>query len=350
MRADDKFSAALVYRLSSLGDVALVSGVLDYWFRKRGLRFVLMTKLRYAELFEHHPAVLEVVGIAGQDLRPGAMAAYFRNMAARFSGLGFIDLHGSMRSRLLGLLWRGPVRRCPKLSIQRRIFMHTHSPRVSASLCAVNVAQRYALALESTAPEARLLAPKIYLTLGEIEKAACRLGGIFGGSRVRPVALHPYATHSRKEWPAAHWQKLMSMLDREHIPWMAVGQGQRDFLPELAGDRRNLTNATSLRELCALLAQSALLITGDSGPMHLAAAVNLPVLALFGPTTREWGFYPTGARDRVLELSLPCRPCSLHGAGGGGRDCPCMRGITPEQVFAEAVRGTADCNIYRYPH
>jgi ADP-heptose:LPS heptosyltransferase len=345
MRSDNKFSAALVYRLSSLGDVTLVSGVLDYWLRRHDLRFVLMTGHRYAELFEHHPAVLEVVGVSAQDLRPCAIASYFQNVAARFAGLGFIDLHGSLRSRFLGLLWRGPVRRYPKLSVQRRIFMHTRSPRMSESLCAVNVAQRYALALEASAPEARLLASKIYLTLDEMEQAACRLDGIFGGSRARPVALHPYATHSRKAWPAEHWQKLMVMLDREHIPWMVVGQGKMDFLPEMDGDRRNLTNATSLRELCALLAQSALLITGDSGPMHLAAAVKLPVLALFGPTTREWGFYPTGTRDRVLELNLPCRPCSLHGAGGGGKDCLCMRGITPEQVFAEAVRGAAGYNI-----
>jgi ADP-heptose:LPS heptosyltransferase len=75
--------------------------------------------------------------------------------------------------------------------------------------------------------------------------------------------------------------------------------------------------------------------------MHLASAVDLPVLALFGPTTREWGFYPAGERDKVLELNLPCRPCSLHGARGNAKDCLCMRGIRPEEVFEEAVRSGA---------
>jgi ADP-heptose:LPS heptosyltransferase len=332
---ENNSSTWVVYRLSSLGDVTLLSGVLDYWLRTQNRHFVVITRPQYAELFKNHPAVDEVVGIAGQNLRPGAIVPCFKKIAARFSGLGFMDLHVTMRSRLLGLLWQGQVRRYPKFSIQRRIFVHTHSQTLSRQLCAVNIPQRYALAMEEVAPAAQLLAPKIYLTAEERADAQKRLREIFGVAAARrPVVLHPYATHSHKEWPARHWQKLIALLDKEKLPWLIVGQGKAGFLPETVGDKRNLSDATSLRELCSILEQSSLLVTGDSGPMHLASAVGLPLLAFFGPTTREWGFYPAGENARVLELALPCRPCSLHGLSSG-KDCLCIQGITPEMVFKE---------------
>ncbi|MBI4054966.1 MAG: hypothetical protein HY402_02410 [Elusimicrobia bacterium] len=93
----------------------------------------------------------------------------------------------------------------------------------------------------------------------------------------------------------------------------------------------------NLQDLVALLSLCQLLITNDSGPMHIAAGVGTPVLALFGPTTRELGFFPQGPRSRVLEATLACRPCSLH----GGRRCPeghflCMRLITVDEVSRAA--------------
>jgi len=75
-------------------------------------------------------------------------------------------------------------------------------------------------------------------------------------------------------------------------------------------------------------------VTNDTGPMHLAEALGVPVLAFFGPTVREFGFAPWRPESRVLEVTLNCRPCSLH----GGRVCPrkhfrCLRGITPRQAW-----------------
>jgi heptosyltransferase-2 len=71
------------------------------------------------------------------------------------------------------------------------------------------------------------------------------------------------------------------------------------------------------------------LVSNDTGLMHAATAMGTPVIALFGPTVRQFGFAPTGAEDRILEVdNLSCRPCSLH----GGSRCPrghfrCMLGL-----------------------
>ncbi len=72
--------------------------------------------------------------------------------------------------------------------------------------------------------------------------------------------------------------------------------------------------------------------------MHLACGVGTPVVALFGPTTRTWGFYPEGPKDVVLECDLPCRPCSLHGGKTCQRNLECMSNISPEDVLQALVR------------
>jgi ADP-heptose:LPS heptosyltransferase len=90
----------------------------------------------------------------------------------------------------------------------------------------------------------------------------------------------------------------------------------------------------SLEELPAVLERCALLVTGDSGPMHVAEAVGTPVVALFGPTTGHFGFRPFLPASRVVERALRCRPCHVH----GGDRCPlihhrCMNDISVLDVY-----------------
>ena len=96
----------------------------------------------------------------------------------------------------------------------------------------------------------------------------------------------------------------------------------------------NLVGKLSLRESALLIRHCQLLLTNDSAPLHLAVGVKTPVVAIFGPTVRDFGFYPYGKDDIVVEIDeLPCRPCGKH----GGQQCPeghfdCMRQITAAQV------------------
>jgi len=91
----------------------------------------------------------------------------------------------------------------------------------------------------------------------------------------------------------------------------------------------NLGGRTSLSELAYLYKKARFVITTDSGPMHLAAAVGTPVIALFGPTDpARTG--PYGEGHTIVREELPCSPCFL-------KKCPtkkCMKEILPEQVFA----------------
>jgi heptosyltransferase-2 len=93
----------------------------------------------------------------------------------------------------------------------------------------------------------------------------------------------------------------------------------------------------------AVLRRAAALVTGHTAAMHMATAVGTPLVALAGPTVRQFGYYPYNAvRATVLERDLPCRPC----ARDGGPECPlehhfCMREIPPEAVFTALARTLA---------
>lgn len=323
----------LVLRLSALGDVVLTTGVLAHWERRFAVRFSVLTKEAFAPVFAGHPAVDQVLSLDAPSLRPGALFPWFRNIAEQYSDWGLVDLHGTLRSRLLAALWKGPVLRYPKYSTARRLFLMSRGKLGQGKLLSASVPQRYALAMEDSPPPAEKLIPKIYLSSAERAAGISRISvlGCLPGKGI--VALHPYATYSRKAWPEEHWRSLVASLDRAGMPWVVVGRGR----PLFPGDGRDLTNGSNLRESCAILAACAVLVTGDSGPMHLAAAVGTPVLALFGPTTREWGFFPAGPHDVVLQQDLACRPCSLHGNKACPRDGECLRSIEPQDVLAQVL-------------
>lgn len=335
---DDLPREWLLFRLSSLGDVVLCTGLLRYLNKRCGWQFAVLTRPAFAPVFEHNPFVSGLILPEADQLKFPGSVGFFRQVAELHQGWGLLDLHRNLRSHLLRFLWRGPVRRYPKFTAERRSFLRTRDQELASFLRSRSVTQRYALAVLDEPPARRELLPEVYLTEGEKASAAMRIAAVSMQGPAPLAALHPFATHPRKAWPREYWLDLIKRLDGEGVNWVIVGQG--DALAP--GDARDLTGRTSLRELMAIMGEADLLITGDSGPMHLAAAVGTPVLAMFGPTTAEWGFFPAGENDTVLELPLECRPCSLHGASGSGEskscDGRCLSGIKPGTVLAEALR------------
>ncbi|WP_207264277.1 glycosyltransferase family 9 protein [Desulfovibrio sp. Huiquan2017] len=319
---------AVAFRLGHMGDVALTTGVLSHWRETSGAAFVFVTLESNLPLFANHPAIAGTVGLTRADLTDTGWLRKTGELARRYAGGTLIDLHDTLRSRILSLRWKGEVRRYPKFGLARRLFAWTRSDRLRTRLEALNVPQRYALALDPAAPPREAVRPRLYLTDAEKQAAARRLAPIACQGPV--IALHPYATHPAKQWPAENWLRLGALLDAAGMNWFIVG---RNETPLTRGHERDLTNATDLRETCGLLERADLLVTGDSGPMHLACAAGTPVVALFGPTAKAWGFYPSGPRDIVLEQPLPCRPCSLHGARQCARGFECMTETTPETVL-----------------
>jgi len=177
--------------------------------------------------------------------------------------------------------------------------------------------------------------------------AQLQKGDAAGGAGREWVALHAGAAYgSAKRWPAERFVPVVTSLVRERdLRVVFVGSG-----PERAGlaplieplqgafpDGRwgcDLIGATTIERLAAVLARCRLAIGNDSGPLHLASVLHVPLLALFGPTdprvTGPWG--PVAA---VLRRDVSCAPCLR-------RACPtdhsCMLGIGSDDVLREALR------------
>jgi heptosyltransferase-3 len=108
----------------------------------------------------------------------------------------------------------------------------------------------------------------------------------------------------------------------------------RAILARVARPVVDLSGQLSLKELGALLRRARLFIGVDSAPMHIAAAVGTPTVALFGPSGEaEWG--PWMVRSRILTSDHRCRPCGFDGCGGGKRS-ECLEVIPPMRALAAA--------------
>jgi heptosyltransferase-2 len=154
-----------------------------------------------------------------------------------------------------------------------------------------------------------------------------------------PLAgVHPGSAWATKRWLPERFAELCARLKADGLTPVLVGGPDDKALGESIAREcgaLNLVGQTGLEDLKALMGRLCVFVTNDSGPMHLAAAAGVPVVAIFGATTRELGFFPYGPGHRVVEAALACRPCGLHGA----RECPeghflCMRLLTVDQVHA----------------
>lgn len=332
----------VIFRLSSLGDVVLCTGVLLYWHRKYGYRFSIITKSSFASVFENHPAVDYVESLSLEDLTGAGYKKKCVELAQKYKERTLIDLHNNTRASILARYWQGDVVRYDKLSMWRRIFLWTGGRIGREKLLASNVVQRYALALEPTTelsiPDKSELSAKIFLSEQEISHAFNKKKELFD-SKKPLIALHPFATHEIKSWHMDKWISFAEELNSQgyQVLWLGLGDMPGNFVG------KSLVNMTTLRELCAILSVCDVLVTGDSGPMHLAQAVDTPIVAIFGPTCKEWGFYPFGENVQILQADIDCCPCSLHGS----KKCShieCLNRISSDMVLS-AVQNAVQSEI-----
>jgi heptosyltransferase-2 len=131
-----------------------------------------------------------------------------------------------------------------------------------------------------------------------------------------------------------YFQKLIEHLSKEAFVVIVGDLSVVPSFPSISHRVLNLGGSTSLRELMALIQIGDLLITNDSGPMHMGAALETPLVALFG-STDPMLTGPYGHLTQVMQKKVACSPCFK-------RTCPidfrCMRQITPEEVLQRAMQ------------
>jgi heptosyltransferase-2 len=155
------------------------------------------------------------------------------------------------------------------------------------------------------------------------------------------IGLAPGAIWDTKRWPEEHFITLISIFAKYNFKVFLFG-GKEDrqlckkIIEKSHSDATNLAGQLSILESCSLINKIDLMISNDSAPLHIANAVKTDVFSIFGPTIKEFGFYPFRENDKIFEVDLYCRPCTKH----GGKRCPekhfhCMKEVLPSVVAKE---------------
>jgi heptosyltransferase-2 len=297
--------SVLVIRYSALGDVVLATSVLDpLRARFPDARIEWVTSPAYAPILEGLPGLARVHRLGRGGLREAVELAV--KLRGRFDLA--IDLQNKVKSAIVA-----------RAAGRRQLVFRRRSPGQAAlALVGVDPPVRGPGATQIYADVLRPLGIdrpgpiQVALPPGARDAAAVALAG---ASRPR-VAVAPGASQATKLWPAERFAEVADALALQGASIvLAGGPGDGDALSRfrsalrapVAGDLTGLP----VEGLAAGLASVDLLVACDSGPVHLASAVRTPVLAVFGPTSRErWGPPPPG---QSVGLAIDCAPCSNHG-------------------------------------
>lgn len=177
----------------------------------------------------------------------------------------------------------------------------------------------------------------------EIEPSAReRAGELLGDFLRRPfVVLFPGASIPERRWGAERFRAVVEALSREGVPSIVVGgrEDVDDGAKIFTGTSGlNLAGRTSLAETAAVIDLGAVLVSGDSGILHIAVGLGKPTVSLFGPgIAKKWA--PRGPQHIVLNKNLPCSPCTKFGSTPKCSDeAKCLRVITAEEVVGAVLK------------
>lgn len=288
-----------------------------------------------APLLSNNPAVRDVIVYdkRGGDRGVGG----FARMAARLRSREYQSAYlaqGSTRSGALAIA-AGIKDRVGFSTSAGRMFYTT---RVALRDGMHHAARLLSLGTRDAGAPLGRLRPHLYPGVAERAVVDDVLGTNSAGEQL--IALAPGSVWATKRWP--YFKELAHDLRDLGRIVVVGGAADREIAGEIVGATHgqaiDATGRLSLLASAELIGRSALLVTNDSSPLHLASAMNTPTLAVFGPTVPEFGFGPLADRSITTgHTGLTCRPCDKHGP----MRCPlghwrCMREIMPEAVAALA--------------
>jgi heptosyltransferase-2 len=334
----------LVVQTSFLGDVVLTTPLIAE-IRRRfpHVHLSVLCAPRGKDILEGHPDIDEI--IVYRKRRDGGRRQSLWRIAKELRSRGFtlaLSPHKSFRTALLLFFSRIPRRIGFRQSAGWFFFherVHRDSTRhdVERNLSLLETLGEGAAESERTprlavTASAKIAAAEVFRSLG--------IGGdgpVFG--------VNPGSVWATKRWTQEGYAKLIVALKRKYGGQVALfgAEEDREIAEKIIALSDNacvsLVGRIGLRELAAAIERCDVFITNDSGPMHVAVARGVPVVAIFCATTPSLGFYPYARNAVVVEKELNCRPCGSH----GGRYCPlgtedCMRLIKAEDVMRGVER------------
>jgi heptosyltransferase-2 len=327
----------LIIQTAFLGDVILTTPLIKAIRKKypRSKIFILLIP-QTKELLQNNPYLDEIIVYDKKDKEKGVFG--FLELIKKIKGMAF-DLafvpHRSLRSALLTYFARIPQRigfdksSGSFLFTKKIIYFQNHS----------EIKRNLSLLEEDLFSEKDFL-PELFPSEEDFKyvESLFENWGIQKNDKI--VGIAPGSVWETKKWlPERFGQVADSLMEKLGAKVIFLGGKEDEALCiEISKGMKNkpfiAAGTTSPLQSAALISRGKVVLSNDTAPMHMAVAMRIPVVAIFGSTVPEFGFAPTGEKDMVIQKEVYCRPCGIHGR----RNCPekhfkCMNEITSEEVF-----------------
>jgi 3-deoxy-D-manno-octulosonic-acid transferase/heptosyltransferase-1 len=345
----------LIVKLSAIGDVLHTLPALTALRRHYpDAQIDWLVEDSAADLVQGHTALNKVLVWRRREfaklLRVGKLFAAVRLFLSLLLSLRdtrydlIIDFQALLKSSLWIFLARGRRKagfgQGMEHSENSHFFLNERIPAVSMEIHALDRGLRLLQALGI--PDSQVLCD---LTIGEEDERAAEQLLVENGVRLdQPfIAINPVAKWPTKLWAAERFRELAERLLNDGSQVVFTGSKEdRPLIDEIACTLGSpvvrLDGRTSLKVLAAVYRSASLVVTTDTGPMHLGAAVGTPVVALFGPTA-PWRTGPYGEGHVVLRAGVSCSPCFSKSCKTTEFErMACMNRITVEQVVEAVAR------------
>jgi heptosyltransferase I len=363
------FKNILLIKMSAMGDVVQTIPVLNKLRRRYPkARIDWLVAPPVDELLRYNPAITETIEFSrGEKTAPwrltpfvGAARLVATLRAAQYDLV--LDLQGQMRSAVFafasgapvrigfdkprGDLWKSSPRKLPDEARKhawqgaREASWLAYTHHIAVPALHVHPVERYLgvgafLGLDGDAPDFSFPLPQEALTRIDA------LLDYYGIAKSRLIAMAPGTNWETKQWRSNAFAEVARDVLKKGCAVALVGSdSERAVCEEVAGlapGAVNLAGETTISELAALIRRSSVCVTNDSGPMHLATALDRPVVSIFGPTDPVWAG-PYRRDGAVLRADLPCSPCYLRELRRCMHGHACMKDVTAATVI-ERVDG-----------
>jgi heptosyltransferase-2 len=328
----------LIIQTAFIGDVVLATPLLQAAREQLSASYVAaVVRPDAAGLLAHHPAVDELIVFDKKGSARGLKGLL--RMGSRLREQHFdaaLIPHRSLRSAILARLARIPMRVGFDTSAGRWLLTH----RVLYQ--AIHEVERNLRLLRPWVSDVERYEPSLYPDDRDFTAA----DDLLERHGVRPdetlIGISPGSVWATKRWLPERFAETVKQFTDEQIGRVILFGGADDealcqHIAAQSGESPIVAaGQLSLLQSAALASRCTVMVSNDTGMAHIAAAMDTPVIALFGPTVSSFGFVPYGDHHQIIERSLSCRPCGPH----GGHTCPigthaCMQEITVDMVMQQ---------------
>jgi heptosyltransferase-1 len=373
--SEREFRRILLIKLSAVGDVIHTIPVLHKLRRRYpGARIDWVVTPAIAELLRHQPAISNVIEFLRYEWAKPWRADPYKSalrLAAKLRAARYdlvIDMQGQLRTALLTLATRAPVR----IGFDRpRAAVWKASERKMPPLARRHAWQGaregswLAYTHHMRIPTLDVHAVDRYLRVGSMlgldaepadfslviaDSATARIDDLLARQRIgaKLLTMAPGTIWETKHWRSEGFAQVAQHFMRKGFCVALIGSAREratcEAVAAASPGALNLAGETTLSELAALIRRSTICLTNDSGPMHFAVALDRPVVSIFGPTDPVW-IGPYGRPHAALQAKLSCSPCYLRSLSRCPHDHACM-----EKVSAAAVIDCMEAELGRLKH